>query len=122
MLASTTGAFFSITIIPPLLIRDISNALAKRTGHCVLIDNVIIENSPAGKITIDEKLNWINENIGCVPIDSVICQNPAIQSDIVNIICRDLAQDNDPHYHDKNKLINALEDCITKINAKKISA
>lgn len=115
------GSFLT-SIIPPLLVRDISNALVNRTGHCVLIDNVVVENSPAGKITIDEKLNWINENIGSMPIDSVICQNSEIQSDIVNVICRNLAQDNEPHYHDKEKLINALEDCLTEIKTNKLSA
>ena len=115
------GSFLT-SIVPPLLIRDISNALANRKGHCVFIDNIVLENSPAATLSIDEKLNWINENIGCLPIDSVICQEPDTKSDKVNIICRDLAHNKVPHHHDKKKLINALEDCLSSVGYKQISA
>tara|TARA_R110002167_G_scaffold114348_1_gene288084 strand:+ start:123220 stop:124125 length:906 start_codon:yes stop_codon:yes gene_type:complete len=115
------GSFLT-SIVPPLLIRDISNALANRKGHCVFIDNIVLENSPAATLSIDEKLNWINENIGCLPIDSVICQEPDTKSDKVNIICRDLAHNKVPHHHDKKKLINALEDCLSSVDYKQISA
>lgn len=115
------GSFLT-SIVPPLLIRDISNALANRKGHCVFIDNIVLENSPAATLSIDEKLNWINENIGCLPIDSVICQKPDTKSDKVNIICRDLAHNKVPHHHDKKKLINALEDCLSSVDYKQISA
>lgn len=109
------GSFLT-SIIPPLLVRDISNAIANRKGHCVFIDNVVLENSPASQLTIDEKLTWIEDNIGCLPIDSVICQEPCVVSDKVNVICRDLAHHKQAHHHDKKKLIKALEDCVTNLN------
>jgi uncharacterized cofD-like protein len=105
------GSFLT-SIIPPLLVRDVSKALNNRKGHCVFVDNIVAEQSPAAKLSIDEKLAWIEENIGCLPIDSVICQNPSIQSDRVNIICRDLAHHKLAHHHDKQKLIAALEACV----------
>ncbi len=105
------GSFLT-SIIPPLLVRDISNAIANRKGHCVFIDNVVLENSPAAKLTLDEKLNWIEANIGCLPIDSVICQDPSVLSSKINVICRDLAHQKNPHHHDKKKLIDALEACV----------
>jgi len=105
------GSFLT-SIIPPLLVRDVSKALNNRKGHCVFVDNIVAEQSPAAKLSIDEKLAWIEENIGCLPIDSVICQNPSIQSDRVNIICRDLAHHKLAHNHDKQKLIAALEACV----------
>lgn len=111
------GSFLT-SIVPPLLIRDISNAIANRKGHCVFVDNVVLENSPAAKLSIDEKLSWIKENIGCLPIDSVICQEPCTTSDKINVICRDLAHNKVPHHHDKKKLISALEDCLSDANYK----
>lgn len=105
------GSFLT-SIIPPLLVRDISNAIANRKGHCVFIDNVVLENSPAAKLTLDEKLNWIEANIGCLPIDSVICQDPSVLSSKINVICRDLVHQKKPHHHDKKKLIDALEACV----------
>jgi len=115
------GSFLT-SIVPPLLIRDISNAIANRKGHCVFIDNLVPENSPAAKLSIDEKLTWIEENIGNLPVDSVICQESSIKSDKVNIICRDLAHNKMPHHHDKAKLINALEACLAKVDYKQKSA
>lgn len=115
------GSFLT-SIIPPLLIRDISSAIADRKGHCVFVDNLVLENSPAAKLSIDEKLCWIEENIGCLPIDSVICQDPSIKSDKVNIICSDLAHNKVPHHHDKKKLIKALEACLSRTDNKQKSA
>lgn len=115
------GSFLT-SIIPPLLIRDISNAIANSKGHCVFIDNIVAESSPAAQLSIDEKLSWIQENIGCMPIDSVICQNPQSKSTQVNIICRELAHNKLPHHHDKKKLISALEDCLSAVNFKQKSA
>jgi uncharacterized cofD-like protein len=109
------GSFLT-SIIPPLLVRDISNAIANRKGHCVFIDNVALENSPAAKLTIDEKLAWIEENTGCLPIDSVISQDKSMVSNKVNVICRDLAQHKQPHHHDKKKLIDALEVCLSQLS------
>lgn len=114
------GSFLT-SIIPPLLVRDISNAISKRKGHCVFIDNIVLENSPAAKLTIDEKLSWIEDNVGCSPIDSIICQDSSIKSNKVNVICRDLAHNKQPHHHDKKKLINALEACLSSLNTEAIS-
>jgi 2-phospho-L-lactate transferase/gluconeogenesis factor (CofD/UPF0052 family) len=100
------------------LVRDISNAIANRKGHCVFIENVVLESSPAAKLTLDEKLQWIEENIGCLPIDSVICQEPSVDSKKINVICRDLAHHQQPHHHDKKKLIDALEACVSGLQEK----
>ena len=110
------GSFLT-SVIPPLLVRDITKALDRRKGHCVFIDNIVAEKSPAAKLTLDEKLNWIERNIGCLPIDSVICQDENITSDRVNIICQDLAHNKVAHHHDNEKLIHALETCISQFSA-----
>jgi len=115
------GSFLT-SIIPPLLIRDICNAIDNRKGHCVFIDNVVAEQSPAAKLSIDEKLAWIEENIGCLPIDSVISQDPCNKSAKVNVICRDLAHNKVPHHHDKKKLIAALEYCVSSIGINQATA
>jgi len=110
------GSFLT-SIVPPLLVRDISNAIANRKGHCVFIDNIALESSPAAKLTIDEKIQWLENNIGCSPIDSVICQDASVESTKTNVICRDLAHHKQPHHHDKKKLISALEACVTQLNS-----
>ncbi|PKI17420.1 gluconeogenesis factor YvcK family protein [Colwellia sp. 12G3] len=110
------GSFLT-SVVPPLLVRDIAKALDKRKGHCVFIDNIVAEKSPAAKLTLDEKLDWIKSNIGCLPIDSVICQDESISSDQVKIICQDLSHNKVPHHHDNEKLIHALETCVNQISS-----
>ena len=109
------GSFLT-SVVPPLLVRDIAKAIDKRKGHCVFIDNIVAENSPAAKLTLDEKLNWIEDNIGCLPIDSVICQDEHIYSDRVNVICQDLSHNKVAHHHDNEKLIHALETCVKQFS------
>ena len=107
------GSFLT-SVVPPLLVRDISNAIKNRKGHCVFIDNIVAEQSPAATLTLDEKLTWIENNIGCMPIDSVICQNQSTTSTRVEVLCHDLAKHNTPHHHDSDKLISALEGCVNQ--------
>jgi len=109
------GSFLT-SIVPPLLVRDISNALRDRKGHCIFIENIVAENSPAASLSLDEKLDWITENIGCLPIDSVICQDRTVKSDKVSVCYRDLQSSEVKHYHDKEKLIQAIEACAFKNN------
>ncbi len=102
------GSFLT-SVIPPLLVRDISKALCHRKGKCVFIENVVEEKSPASALSIDQKLQWIEENIGCQPIDAVICQDKHIESTLADVICMPLSDENTPHYHDRKKLIAALD-------------
>jgi uncharacterized cofD-like protein len=108
------GSFLT-SVVPPLLVRDIANAMAKRKGHCVFIDNITAECSPAAKLSLDEKLEWIERNIGGAPIDSIICQDPELTSDKVHIICQDLSDEKSPHHHDQEKLIAALQTFVNSI-------
>ena len=95
--------------------RDIANALQQRKGHCVFVENIVAENSPAAALSLDEKLQWIEENIGCLPIDSAICHHDDVVSSKVKVIKHDMASDDVRHHHDKAKLIEALNKCIEDI-------
>jgi uncharacterized cofD-like protein len=109
------GSFLT-SIIPPLLVRDISNALAKRRGHCVFIENVVAEQSPCVHISLDEKLMWIEKNIGCMPVDSVLAQDESITSQRVKVYHQALSNADTPHHHDKEKLISALSHIVKNIS------
>jgi uncharacterized cofD-like protein len=109
------GSFLT-SVVPPLLVRDITKAIQASSAHCVFIENITPEDSPAALLSLDEKLNWIKDNIGCLPIDSVICQDKEVTSTILPIIHCDLNNDSDKHYHDRDKLINALNLCISQLD------
>lgn len=106
------GSFLT-SIIPPLLVRDITKALCARKGQCVFLDNVVMEQSPSAALTLDERLAWIENNIGCLPIDSVICQDKSVFSTKVKVHHHDLSNDKVSHYHDTQKLLKALEACVS---------
>lgn len=105
------GSFLT-SVVPSLLVRDISNAIINSKAHCVFIDNLVQENSPAGKLLIDEKLDWLKQNINCQPITTVITQDQNASSAQVNLIKADLAHSQIHYFHDKDKLINALSRCL----------
>ena len=107
------GSFLT-SIVPPLLVRDISNALAKRQGHCLFIENIVKEASPASELSLDEKLAWIEKNVNGLPIDSVLTQDKSITSSKVKVYCQDLGNEETLHHHDKGKLVNAINYCIVK--------
>lgn len=107
------GSFLT-SVIPPLLVRDISNALEQTNAHRVFIDNISAENSPAAKLSLDEKLAWIEENIGCLPIDSAICHDNTVTSERISVCHHELNSDTVSHYHSRDKLIAALNLCISK--------
>jgi uncharacterized cofD-like protein len=109
------GSFLT-SIIPPLLVRDIANALAHSKGYCVFLDNVVEEQSPADHLSIDEKLDWIESNVGFMPINGVITHNIKMHSERVKVIHHEMASDKIPHHHDRKKLINALEKCINELS------
>ncbi|MBA6417129.1 uridine diphosphate-N-acetylglucosamine-binding protein YvcK [Colwellia sp. 6M3] len=107
------GSFLT-SVVPPLLVRDISNALNQTNAHRVFIDNIVAEDSPAAALTLDEKLAWIEENVGCLPIDSAICHDSNVTSSRIDICHHELHSDTVKHYHSRDKLIAALNICISK--------
>jgi uncharacterized cofD-like protein len=109
------GSFLT-SVIPPLLVRDISNALSQTNAHRVFIDNIVAENSPAAALSLDEKLTWIEENVGCLPIDSAICHDASITSTRIDVHHHELSSDTVSHFHSRDKLIAALNFCISKVN------
>jgi len=105
------GSFLT-SVIPPLLVGDIANAIVNSNAHCVFIDNIVKENSPAGALTLDDKLKWIEDNIGRQPVDSAIVHCEQTTSNIVPVFTSDLSNEKIPHYHDSEKLLLALEQCL----------
>jgi uncharacterized cofD-like protein len=113
------GSFLT-SVIPPLLVRDITKAIQASSAHCVFIENLGAEDSPAAGLSLDEKLIWIKENIGCLPIDSVICHDESVTSKILPVIHCDLSNASGSLYHDKEKLLNALKLCINNIDKQQV--
>lgn len=108
------GSFLT-SIVPPLLVKEIVDGINNSNAHCVFLDNIVAEQSPAGELSLDDKLQWLQQNIGCMPIDSAIVHHTNIDSKMVPSICCDLANDKVNHYHDNAKLVAALQQTLNRI-------
>ncbi|MEW6996099.1 uridine diphosphate-N-acetylglucosamine-binding protein YvcK [Colwelliaceae bacterium BS250] len=106
------GSFLT-SVVPPLLVRDIANAINNSQAQCIFIDNLVKEHSPAGELTLDEKLEWLTYNIGCQPVDTVITEDKNAISEFANLIIQPLASDKVDYFHHKVKLVDAIEQAIT---------
>lgn len=110
------GSFLT-SVVPPLLVRDIVNGIKNSNAHCIFIENIVPEDSPSSSLTLDEKLLWLKENIGCLPIDSVIAHGKETTSKIVPVFNCELNSEANSHYHDQAKLIEAIEFCLESISS-----
>ena len=64
------GSFFT-SILPPLLVRGVRDALARMHGPIVLIANLLTEGRGMAGFTAAESARWVSEAIGR-PVDVVI--------------------------------------------------
>jgi uncharacterized cofD-like protein len=113
------GSFLT-SIVPPLLVKEIADGINNSQAHCVFLDNIVAEQSPAAELSLDKKLEWLQENIGSMPIDSAIVHGTNTSSTNtfstkIPTICCDLANDQVQHYHDSAKLVAALEQTLAII-------
>ncbi len=113
------GSFLT-SIVPPLLVRDIANAIKQSKARCIFLENIVPEQSPAAGLTLDEKLDWIEENVGFLPIDAVVCQDSNVISKRVKVIHHDMSNADIPHHHDKAKLVEALTRCVDEVEKQPI--
>ncbi|OUS24327.1 hypothetical protein A9Q98_13875 [Thalassotalea sp. 42_200_T64] len=109
------GSFLT-SIVPPLLVRDISKAITRSKAKCIFIDNIAKESSPAGDLSIDGKLEWLTYNIGCQPVDIVVTENMEATSEFVSLIKTPLASEKVDYFHDKVLLVDALEQCLLEFD------
>ena len=67
------GSFFT-SILPPLLVRGVREALAEMHGPIILIANLLTEGRGMAGFTAAESARWVSEAIGR-PVDVVIANN-----------------------------------------------
>ncbi|SET32824.1 gluconeogenesis factor YvcK family protein [Thalassotalea agarivorans] len=115
------GSFLT-SIIPPLLVRDIAQAIAQSDAICIFIDNLVPEHSPAAMMSLDDKIDWIEKNAGHQIVDCLITQEPNAKSSKVDVFSFDLSADDIPHRHDEAKLTTAIQEVISLITKEKTSA
>ncbi|EGN75733.1 hypothetical protein A28LD_0778 [Idiomarina sp. A28L] len=100
------GSFLT-SVMPPLLVTDIAQAIKKSPAKVIFVDNLVPELSPAGNLTLLQKFAWLEQQIGYQPIDLAISNVSPLHTNIPIVSC--VASDQELiHRHDTDGLLTAL--------------
>ena len=106
------GSFLT-SIMPPLLLNEVAEAIRGSGAIVVFISNLVAENGPAGKLTLSHQHRWLEERIGQGRIDAILAPEghgaPELQHCLVLASLGEVAL---PHRHDRLKLRQALDTVI----------
>lgn len=110
------GSFYT-SIMPVILVPEISQALRRTPAKMLFVDNLAAEQSPAGQLSINQKLVIIEQEIGRRVIDGVILSPNIDASEITQRlrIQRHLGAADVGYRHDRELLRRALEDAFQKL-------
>ncbi|KFX21220.1 uridine diphosphate-N-acetylglucosamine-binding protein YvcK [Pectobacterium betavasculorum] len=108
------GSFLT-SLMPLLLLDDLTQALRRTPAPMVYIGNLGNEQSnPAARLTLAEKLAWIERKVGKAVIDAAIVGPKVDVSQIDNrlIVQQALAAEDVTHHHDRELLCQAIEQAL----------
>lgn len=110
------GSFLT-SIMPPLLLTEVKNALKESTAKKIFIDNLGVEHSPAANLSLSQRVNWINRQVGADIIDAVLTQpNPEITPSLTaTVFARKLNADDISYRHDRERLSQALDQILNEL-------
>lgn len=103
------GSFLT-SIMPPLLLPEIGHAILKNQGaKLIFIENLSPEHGPAGKMDIQQKLEWCERACSGRKIDTLIGETLPLNLDSAwSFFQADLASANRDWRHDRDKLRAAI--------------
>lgn len=107
------GSFLT-SIMPSLLIDEISAAIRTSNAKVIFIDNIKFENGPAASLSLPDRLELLEMRIGKQRLNGVVTV-PTEQSVLPDHICvlKQILSDGKIAYrHDRNKLSKAVDDIV----------
>ncbi|WGE55621.1 uridine diphosphate-N-acetylglucosamine-binding protein YvcK [Actinobacillus equuli subsp. equuli] len=111
------GSFLT-SIMPSLLIDEISNAIKHSKAKVIFIDNIQQESGPAGSLSLADRVEWLETRIGKNRLDGIITV-PTTYSNLpanIKVLKQVLSDDNVAYRHDRNKLSKAINDIVELLN------
>ncbi|WP_040976419.1 gluconeogenesis factor YvcK family protein [Necropsobacter massiliensis] len=112
------GSFLT-SIMPPILLSEIAEVLKQSTAKKIFIDNLGIERSPAATLSLQDRINWINDTVGKPIIDGAVVQfdpNQDYALSPVKITARRLRADDISYRHDRTLLCKAIDDLLGELD------
>lgn len=107
------GSFFT-SIMPNLLVEEIAQAITKSSAQVIFIDNIGQEHGPAGALSLNQRIQWIENCIGKSRVNAVITtdEEQAILPTHINVLRQDLSAEDVYYRHNRNKLSKAIDSLI----------
>ena len=103
------GSFLT-SVMPPLLLPELADALNHTTAKIVFIRNLDKEKGPAGEMSMQTMLNWCERAMHGRKINYLLGANYLDEiTDIKQIVVEDLASPNYQWRHDRKKLAESIE-------------
>ena len=104
------GSFLT-SIMPPLLLPELGKAIANnKNAKVIFVANLSPEYGPAGRMSMEQKLEWCERALQGRKIDVVLAEKAEQQVlDRWNVVTESLASSNRDWRHDRNKLKQAIE-------------
>lgn len=106
------GSFLT-SVMPPLLLPEISRALKQTRAKVMFIRNLGKEFGPAGQMSLASMLNWCERSMGGRKIDVLL--GPDVDETLTGTyqqVVTDLASANHQWRHDRDKLSEAIEQIL----------
>lgn len=101
------------SIMPPLLLPELQQAITHSKAKKIFVTNLIAENSPAGNISKGTLINWSRDLTKLAAPDAILVHSPTPKIKD-NFYYRDIASRTSV-YHDRVKLRHALVDVYNEI-------
>ncbi len=104
---------FMTSLLPPLLIPELAQAIYHSQTPLIFIRNLVAEQGPSGQLSPDDQIAWLERLIGRAP-DGILTQEPINRSG-VTVLDLDLAEASCHWRHDREKLRHGIEILSQKI-------
>lgn len=106
------GSFLT-SVMPPLLLGEVANAIRGSKAIVVFVCNLVAENGPAGQLTLLDQYRWLEERIGSGRIDAILAPEGHLVPELAHCLVQaELGEATLPHRHDRLKLRQALDGVI----------
>jgi uncharacterized cofD-like protein len=105
---------FMTSVMPPLLVSGIRDALLTTNAKVVFIDNLADESGPAGAMSLADKVSFIEKQLGQQIIDLALSNKD--EKDLKLPVIGGLESDKDVHYrHNTSNLLAKLQEASKQL-------
>lgn len=104
------GSFFT-SIMPNLLVPEIAQAITQSKAKVIFIDNIGQEHGPAGALSLNTRIEWMEKCIGQGRINAVITTDDELSAlpSHIDVLRKNLSADDVVYRHDRTKLSKAID-------------